>query len=102
MIWRSVPGYEGLYEVSNTGLIRNRKTFRILRMMVNWDGALKVNLSNNGTQKTHIVHQIVAEVFVPKVEGCKFVKHSDSNKANNAADNLYWSRTRQKIKEAVV
>jgi hypothetical protein len=102
-MWKDVPGWRGQYQVSEEGQIRNWSTWKVLKRRVcKKDGALMVNLSNGvGMQKTVIVARIVAEVFVPNPEGYKFVKYKDDNKLNVHADNLYWSRTRQKLKERV-
>lgn len=34
-IWKEIIGYEGLYEVSNLGKVRNMKTGRILKLRGN-------------------------------------------------------------------
>jgi hypothetical protein len=100
MIWKDVPGYEHMYEVSDTGLIRNWDTWKILKPRKCKDGSYLVNLTNN-VKKTFTVHRLVALVHVPNPESKRFIKHKDSNKKNNEASNLYWSHTRQKIKEKV-
>jgi hypothetical protein len=101
MIWEDIPGYEHMYEVSDTGLIRNWSTWKLLTPRKCKDGSYLVNLTNNGDKKTFMVHKLVATVFVPNPEDYRYIKHRDGNKKNNEATNLYWSRTRQKLKEKV-
>ena len=101
MLWRDVPGFEGHYEISDTGLIRNWVTWRILRPRITWEGSNIVNLSTGGVHKTRIVHRLVAQVFIPQPIGKNVVKHKDGNKNNNEADNLYWTHSKRPVKERI-
>jgi hypothetical protein len=102
MLWRDVPGYEEQYEISDTGLIRNWGTWRILKPRITWEGSNIVNLSNGGVHKTLIVHRLVAQVYIPQPIGNNVVKHKDGNKDNNSADNLYWTHSKRPVKGRVV
>lgn len=95
IIWKPVVGYEGLYEVSNTGLIKslncyNYKAPRLLRLGKRSDGYLSVGLSKNNTTKTKTVHRIVAEAFIPNPNNLEMVNHKDEDKTNNNVENLEW------------
>lgn len=88
-IWKPVVGFEGLYEVSNKGRIRNRKG-RILRFFKNRE-YLKIELSNNGKTKKLYVHRLVAEAFIPNYDSTKnIINHKDENPGNNCVENLEW------------
>jgi hypothetical protein len=98
--WRSVPGFEGRYEVSNHGRVKSlpnsrRRTELILQQGVHKrQGHRIINLTgHDGTahfQKTYWVHRLVLEAFVGpaplRMEGC----HNDGDPANNHIDNLRW------------
>ena len=93
-IWKDVVGYNGLYQVSNLGNIKNRDG-RILKQQTRNHGYLSVWLyggahldGRNG--KAFSVHRIVAEAFLPNPNGCAEVNHKDENKKNNAVENLEW------------
>ena len=101
MQWRDVPGFEGLYQVSTEGQIRNYNTWRVLRPRMARDGSLLVNLSAFGEHKTHILHRLVAKVFVRQPDGKPYIKHKDGNKLNNASDNLYWTHSKRPTKRFV-
>lgn len=90
-VWKPVVGYEGLYEVSNLGRVRNTKTGLILKPSKGKSGYYLLTLYNNGKRSSNNVHRLVALAF-PEIcgewfEGC-VVNHKDCNPANNAAANL--------------
>lgn len=88
--WKSIEGYEGLYEVSNMGRIRNKHK-RILKPQDNGKGYLKIFLCN-GTSKKHLyVHRLVAQAFIPNPMNVNVVNHLDECPSNNRADNLEWT-----------
>lgn len=93
-IWRDVQGYEGLYEVSNLGNVRSlpRATTRGKTITKNNSGRgyLQVVLYKNGKSKTHLVHRLVAQAFVPNPFNFSTVNHKDEQKNNNRFDNLEW------------
>jgi hypothetical protein len=95
MIWRDVKGYEGLYMVSDTGLIkslslRKNKPEYIKKPSKNKCGYMHTSLIKNGVQKDVRVHRLVAEAFVPNPNRYKEVNHIDEDKTNNCAANLEW------------
>lgn len=96
--WRTIAGYEGLYEVSNYGRIKSLqgKTPRILIPSNNSKGYLRVSLwDRNGKHKRRFVHRVVAEAFLEHDKMSNVVNHLDFNPHNNNADNLEW--TTQKL-----
>ena len=85
-------GFENLYQVSQTGMVMNIKTGKILKPYKVKGGYLQVKLYNNYTFKNVSVHRLVAQAFVPNPDPVNFkeVNHKDQNKQNNNADNLEW------------
>lgn len=87
--WRSVIGYEGLYEVSNCGQIKSlRKGALLTPHKIN--GYYVIRLCKNGKMKNHKVHRLVAIAFIPNPENKAFVDHIDTNRSNNRVENLRW------------
>ena len=83
-------GYEGKYQVSNLGNVKNIIKNRILRQTKNNIGYLSVTLNNGVTKKWVKVHRLVAETFIPNIENKPQVNHKDENKLNNCVNNLEW------------
>lgn len=87
--FREVVGFEGLYEVSNLGKVRNIKTGRILKPWRCTSGYLEVYLVNNG-KYVKLIHRLVAQAFLPNPQNLPQVNHKDEDKTNNTVDNLEW------------
>ncbi|MDS7057157.1 NUMOD4 motif-containing HNH endonuclease [Klebsiella pneumoniae] len=103
--WKDVVGYEGIYEVSNNGLVRTKEgkttyskrwnTYRVweqrvLTQKIDKENSCRVNLWKDGKPRTFLVHRLVADAFIPKVEGKGFINHKDGSRLNNDVSNLEW------------
>lgn len=86
-IWKDIPDYDGVYQVSNLGRVRSVKIKTASQIN---SGYLKVTLTKNGIEKPFLVHRLVASLFCENPRGCTTVNHLDENKTNNCADNLQW------------
>lgn len=99
-IWKAIPGYEGLYDVSNLGNVRTYyakggktlsdtptlKTVATIRHNKNY-----IHLFKEGKEVCVSVSKLVAMAFIPKPkDAITRVKHLDGNAANNRVDNLAW------------
>ena len=102
-IWRTIEGYEGLYEVSNTGKVRSLDRYvkgkgesywlrkgRVLSPTKDRYGYLKVVLHCNGKCKTINVHKLAAQAFLLNPDNLPEINHKDEDKTNNSVDNLEW------------
>lgn len=88
--WRDIPGYEGLYEVSCCGQIRNAKTLMVLKPVPYRGGYLQVSLYGKGKMKKMKVHRAVGMAFLDNHENKPQINHRDENKTNNCVFNLEW------------
>ncbi len=41
-------------------------------------------------RRTHMLHRLVAQAYIPQPQGKDYVNHIDGNKLNNRVDNLEW------------
>lgn len=87
--WKDIDSYEGLYQISSFGNVRNRFQ-KYLKPNQSEHGYLKVELHNKKQRKTIHIHRMVAKAFVENPYGHEEVNHIDENKHNNKADNLEW------------
>ena len=91
-IWKDIPDYEGLYQVSNYGEVKSFKNVkeRLLKPNNINNTYLSYTLSNSGKLKTFLAHQLVAMAFLGhKPDGHKIViNHIDNNQLNNYITNL--------------
>jgi hypothetical protein len=103
--WKSVVGYEGLYEVSSFGCVKSLKRKyageRMLKQRKASSGYLYVDLYKNGTRKSFRVHKLVANSFVENPLSLPQINHIDGNKQNNNVRNLEWCTARGNIVHAV-
>lgn len=88
-MWKPVPGYEGLYEVSNFGFVKGLKN-NILKPYIMPNGYSQVTLYKGKRKTNKYVHRLVAETFVPNPQNLTEVNHKDENKQNNCVENLEW------------
>lgn len=94
-IWKDIPNYEGLYQVSNLGNVRSlnyNKTKKIKILTPSFDsyGYHHLVLWKDGKRKGFTVHRLVAEAFIPNPDNLHQINHKDEDKTNNCVDNLEW------------
>lgn len=95
-IWKDVTGFEGKYQVSNTGKIRSMAyhkkngLIKELKPFSDKGGYMRVKFCKDGKESTVKVHRIVATEFIPNPHNKREVNHIDGNHKNNTVENLEW------------
>lgn len=105
--WKDIPGYEGIYQASNTGLVRSMlgKTTHTDRHGVRkWKSRIlkpkhsvakkrqddHLTLWKNGRPTEHLVSRLIASAWVEGYAPDMTVNHIDGNYRNNHCTNLEW------------
>lgn len=117
MNWKSIPGYEGHYEVSDTGLVRSLDRWiehrgnssnggrfqrgRLLKPSVSNGYHHMVQLSARGVPKVRLVHRLVLAAFVGPCPDGMVACHNDGNPINKNVENLRWDTQSSNIRDAV-
>lgn len=99
-IWKTIQDYGGLYQVSNTGKVRDLKN-HIKSVYKNNKGYVCLSLYYNGKTYHPTVHRLVAKAFIPNPNNYEQVNHKDCNKENNSVENLEWCNQRYNYDEGM-
>lgn len=106
-LWKDIVGYEGMYQVSNTGKVKSayegcgRKKGSLLKG-VNRGGYLRVTLTNSKRQsQTFTIHRLVLLTFLDNPERKLEVNHKDGQKSHNCLHNLEWATRLENQRHAI-
>lgn len=95
--WRPVVGYEGLYEVSDTGHVR--RDGRILKPCL-IAGYPTLSLFRAGVGRSKSVHRLVLEAFVGTAPEGTEANHKDGVRDNACLSNLEWVTHSENMKHS--
>jgi len=107
--WKNIKGYEGIYQISNTGMVRSLDRYsssghklygKTMKQQVN-DNFMRVSLCNFGVYSHRYVHILVAKHFVDNPKNYRVVRHKTGNLFDNNSDNLYWIEYTDYIKKTM-
>lgn len=88
-VWRYIDGYDGKYQISNDGYVKNKKG-HILKNQMSNGGYYQLVLIKGKKHKQEFIHRLVAKAFLPNPDNLPQVNHIDEDKTNNCVSNLEW------------
>lgn len=94
-IWKDIDGYEGKYQVSNTGKARsmnfnNTGKIKELKPKLNHCGYYEVTLSKHNKTKVCMLGRLVAQAFIPNPQHKQEVMFISKDKLDTSVNNLKW------------
>ena len=99
-IWKNIDGFNGKYQVSSWGNIRNAESGKVLKPFENSKGYLKIALYKNGKNYKKRINRLVAMAFIENPDELPQVNHKDGNKKNNSISNLEWVTNEENARHA--
>lgn len=103
--WKDIPGYEGLYQVSDLGNVKSLDRIvefsngrvctykgKQLKLRPDKENRYRVNLSKNSKVKDIMVHILVAKAFIGERPKGFFICHKNGNNQDNTVSNLRYDK----------
>lgn len=94
-IWKDIPGYEGVYQASNSGYVKRvksakYKTGHVLSPAKNKSGYCTVSLYRDKEKRSRLVHSLVMAAFCGVPASSMEVNHKNGIKTDNRLSNLEY------------
>lgn len=98
--WKDIKGFEGLYQVSTNGRIKNLRTKKLLKIFPVKKGYFLAYLYKlNEPRKVISIHRLIALNFIPNPENKDQVNHKKGK--SNFKNNLEWMTCVENINHAI-
>lgn len=107
--WKDIKGFEGIYQISNTGLVRSldriiglcRYKGKMKSVYINAMGYQCVTLCKNKHSKAYTIHRLLAEAFIPNPEKKPCVDHINTITTDNRLENLRWVTYKENTRNVI-
>lgn len=88
-----IKGYEGKYKIDRNGNVFSllgKSEIRKLKPGLSGKNYYTVSLLREGHQRTHTIHRLLAEAFIPNPNSYSQINHINGIKTDNRLENLEW------------
>ena len=99
--WLPIVGWEGLYDVSDLGRVRNARTRLVLKPKAHRDGYRVVDIYRDGKHNFRVIHRLVLIAFSRLPRKGEQCRHLDGLKANNVLHNLRWGTSAENAADKI-
>lgn len=89
-IWKDIPQFEGVYQVSNHGRVWSHKTRKYKKTSMGTHGYPMMCLCANHKVKTFSMHRLVALAFIPNPYNKPDINHINGIRNDFRIENLEW------------
>jgi hypothetical protein len=113
MNWKDIEGYEGLYKISDTGIVKSydkivevnggyrlhkgkTKCIYVEKSRMQYHS---ISLSDKGINKSYRIHRLVAKTFISNPNNYPNVLHNDNDTSNNCVSNLRWGTQKDNLQQ---
>lgn len=98
---KAIKGFEGLYGITEDGRVWSFYTNKFIKHSYLNTGYPMVTLWDGKKSHGRTLHRLVAEAYLPKVEGKPHVNHKDSDRTNPKLENLEWCTRSENMKHGL-
>jgi len=100
--WNTIPNHPD-YQASTAGQIRRIEDGKVLKLYTLPNGYLIASLKlSSKKHKVFLVHRLIAQTFLQKIEGKTEINHLDGNKTNNSVSNIEFCTHKENIQHAML
>lgn len=97
---KDIPGYENIYSATEDGRVWSHRRNKFMSPYTDRNGYHQLVLIKDKKPKCFWVARIIANTFIPKIDGKNIINHKNGVKTDNSVNNLEWCTTGENIRHS--